>query len=233
MDGEGCQCTENLRDKTLISTLDDAIAIVLPPDTGDAAVIGHQAQSWLNTKVAGLYACRLNFDSTTTQGTESFHFSYRLYVRSHSPHWLVGRQLGAKYCGEDSQIQSDQDAFVWDLNTGEEVNPWTWIANSKTGCPETCHNEPPSALRELIVTLTPPNPDNGECKRLAHDNDSYFIWPTSRGFVFAAIVYPSRDCDFETEVPYASLQPFLTDAGKLAAKSFVSEKAPDLHTYGL
>jgi hypothetical protein len=220
-------------DKTLVSVMKGAIAIVLPPNTRDASVIGHEAKSWLDEKVSNLYSCQFNFDSMKSEHSRAFHFRYRLYIQSRSPRWLVGTELGSKYCGDDNQVQSDQDAFVWNLDANIEINPWTWIANAKAGCPETCHNAPPSTLHALIVKLTHPNPDNPECVQLVRDNDTYFTWPTSRGLVFAGVVYASRDCDYKTEVPYDALQTFLTKAGKSAAKSFKSEQAPDLHTFGL
>lgn len=224
---------QEFADKTTLSTPDGAVSIILPPHVSDITSVGSQAHSWLDTRIANLYSCKFDFVTDPSATGNSLRYQYKLYIRLRSPHWLVATQLGYKYCGDANSTQSDQDVFVWNLDMKTQVNPWTWIANSEVGCPETCHRKPPKALRALIMSMTHPNSENKECARLDRDNDTYLIRPTSRGLIFSGIVYESRDCDFDTEIPYAALQTFLTQKGKEAAQSFLTDKAADLHTFGL
>lgn len=220
-------------DKAMLSTSDGGIAIILPPNTNDISSVARQAHSWLDAKIADFYSCKFDFASNPSNSPDSFRYQYKLYVSLRSPHWLVATQLGYKYCSDANTVQSDQEVFVWNLDASIQVNPWTWIANSEDGCPETCRRKPSKALQDLIVSMTHPNDENRECARLVHNNDTYLIRPTSRGLVFSGIVYQSRDCDFDTEVPYDALQKFLTPNGKEVTKSFLTDRAPDLRTFGL
>jgi hypothetical protein len=221
------------KDKTLVQAGKGEIAIVMPANFANADTVAKVGRAWLDERMASLYACRFHQQVYPATDGRPYQYRYTLSVRSRSRRWLVATQLGSSSCGEDSEVQSDQASFVWDVRTQKRVWPWEWFANSQAGCPTACRYAPSKALQRAIVSLTRIDAEHADCKRYVEENEDYVIWPTSRGVIFEGLVYAARNCSFETEVPYAALQPFLTRDGSAAAQSFQAEAAPELHSENL
>jgi hypothetical protein len=209
-----------------------AVSIYKSPDTAfvsvstnidDVDAVVALTKPWLDEHTAAAYSCRTRHGESHSETAEPFQYRYELTVRSFSSHWLVATQLGGASCGDGESIASDIESFIWSRPSGTEVSPWDWI-NDKT--PE---HTPGPALQAAIMTYTRFDSAPPDCRDAITNNTDYVVWPTSRGMVFEGMVYSSRACLFETEVPYKALLRFMTKAGLEAAASFQSAKARDLY----
>ncbi len=191
----------------------DVASITMPKDLDDVDAVVALTKGWLDDHMAASLAC--------------LHYRYSLTLRSLSSQWLVATQLGSSECGDGESTPSDIESFLWNRASGKEVSPWDWLAESAPA------NTPGPALQAIIMKFTRFDSAPSDCREAIESNAEYVVWPTSRGLVFEGMVYSSRACLFETEVPYEALRQFMTKAGLDAAASFQHEKARDLYDDGL
>ncbi|MGW8390487.1 hypothetical protein [Pseudoduganella sp. HUAS MS19] len=113
---------------------------------------------------------------------------------------LVSDDVPDVYCG-GPHTTSAHSALVFDLRTGEKVEPANWLAESAI-------EEP---LRKLIMKKAT------ACDRLEPSISPSL--PTAKGMRFD-LDYPHfhRDCNESIEIGYASLSPFLSKEGKELAQ---------------
>jgi hypothetical protein len=201
----------------------DAAVVNMPLEIENVDAVKILTTGWLDSHTASSYACHFRQSVSGQGNNEPFQYKYTLTLRSISPSWLVATQLGSSSCGDGDSIPSDIESFVWNRTSGKEVSIWDWISN---GTPA---RTPSPALQAVIMKFTRFDGAPSDCRDAIENNSEYVIWPTSRGLVFEGMVFASRACLFETEVPYDSLRQFMTQSGLSAADSFKEENARDLY----
>jgi hypothetical protein len=98
---------------------------------------------------------------------------------------------------------------LWDLVNGKEVDPWTWIAGAKM---KDGSNKMPANLFKVFNVVSAERPQDCEAYEgkdawfMTLGRDSVSFWEDAWG----------SGCEFEFDVPYAKLGPYLTPAGKAA-----------------
>jgi len=64
------------------------------------------------------------------------------------------------------------------------------------------------------------------CREVGNKNAFYHLHPEKEGLVFGTdFTRPFQYCNESIEIPYSKLMPFLTDEGKAAVKSIMTENA--------
>lgn len=150
--------------------------------------------------------------------------------------WVSFISWNAGYCGGAYPFHGFSFS-TWNVNTGDEVNLWTWIRDSRKpdAHPDfdrfSINYAAPPKLNEQITDQAVRQrllPDAGdaippdECVDVLRENNGYQIRLSTHGLVFnPSFPHVAQACDDDIEIPYARLVPFLTEEGKSAVSALM------------
>ncbi len=148
--------------------------------------------------------------------------------------WISLAQYVSGDCGGAHPF-SDVSNSTWNLKTGESVNLWTWIKNSRKKDVSSEYDAyyfnyaAPEKLNRLIADKATKarlafNPkeaqDSPNCMANLKENNEYELIPGKNGLIFShRFPHVSQACNDSIEIPFGSLLQFLTKEGKMAIDS--------------
>jgi len=160
----------------------------LPGRSEAARKVNVFVAKWAENRIAQAHLCEMNGGSFENSLTASGVLANYL---------LVNDDVPDVYCG-GSQTYSLHSTMIFDLRTGEQLKPASWLAEP---------GKIEGSLRELIMEQA------SDC-----DGDSPYISPSlpSPGGLGFALDYPlaHRSCNETVHVNYAKLKPYLSKEGK-------------------
>ena len=196
-----------------VSVLDDHVKMMeLPDDVPHAATFNAAQHAWLTDNVAGYYGCAL-------QTSAPPDYNQRRAIILYADTWVVVEESFSAYCGGPHPDGGIFDYQTWNLATGKIVQPWTWIKDSKVKCNHAtdCGFAAPKELNAIILAQANNEGVDG-CADAIKTNSRYLLRPSAKGLVFStSFAHVIQACNEDFEIPYAQLQPYLTNAGKQAA----------------
>lgn len=148
-----------------------------------------------------------------------------------SKSWLVVQEDGSWNCG-GAHPDAATTYQTWDLGTGTTVNLYDWF--NAQALEQTVHDAG-TADAYTTVTLTAPfkkmiddaypnYDDDADCKEARQDADAWNVHLTSTGVDFTPdLPHVAQACIDDAILPFASLEPYLSPAGKAGVASFTAE----------
>jgi len=103
------------------------------------------------------------------------------------------------------------DFRTWDLQTGKEVDVWSWFGSKSLEGTSDMSALPPKLRALLFKDVV----QDDECKADYQGHGNYHLSLTDSGVRFWEEAYGSG-CEQEFKLPYAKLAPFMTAQGKAA-----------------
>lgn len=208
-------------------TAGTAEAFELPESTRNAKKINAFILGWMKGVAIESYECEMG-------GGEPMEKTLSLVFQSSD--WLVMRDaMPDTYCG-GAHPDFSISYLTFDLNTGETINPWSWLkdgdqsygddagdedeeengnGNGEQGAKTPARKQP--SFRQLINKLNP----REDCGAPMYLSTPY---PTASGLVFpTGYSHAERACGDEVQVSYQDLRPFLSPAGKKAVRSITGK----------
>lgn len=122
---------------------------------------------------------------------------------------------------------------TWDLQTGRQVDPWSWFgarppgqASAREG---TGSGTLTPAMRRFLFRHAKIDASKADpaCSRNYENGAGYDLTLEASGMRFSQPAY-GDGCEIEIEVPYAELDPLLTPAGKAAVQRILASPAQNL-----
>ncbi|MFZ6769313.1 hypothetical protein ACO0LM_19870 [Undibacterium sp. Di26W] len=106
----------------------------------------------------------------------------------------------------------------FDLHTGKKINTWSWIKQGEKSVESKDKNEQKPGLRAMLEKKV----DQEECREV---NDVFTTgkpYAGKDGMVFRLYYFHAmRMCEDDITIPYKSIAPYLTPAGKAAVAEFL------------
>lgn len=218
----------------ILSTLDGAVSsLALTGRGGGIARLNARLENELWGNVLSYLNCPALED-----GKPDYEAHIDLAYRNKT--WVSFIAWQAGYCGGAYPFHGFTFS-TWRVDTGDEVNLWTWIRDSRKpdADPDFDHFSinytAPPRLNTLVTEKAVKqrlalnfgdamNPD--DCVDALRENNGYQIRLSTHGFVFnPSFPHVAQACDEDIEIPYAQLMPFLTAEGK-AAVSALMKRTP-------
>jgi alpha-tubulin suppressor-like RCC1 family protein len=196
-----------------ISAFDGAIRFIeLLNDNKQAIAFNQAMRRRLTDQLLEYFSCAMSPNPMYTNALE---------VELRVGRWLILRESYESYCGGAHPNSGIAGYQTWNLATGALVEPWTWIANSKTQCTGyPCGYHAPDDLNKILLARATRNKADDECVESVNNNIAYLLRPSSTGLVFSTdFAHVIQACNEDIELAYADLVPFLTEAGQQAVQS--------------
>lgn len=162
------------------------------------------------TGTAAFFECRRNTLGAFGSASGELH-------RTAAPHFwnkrlLVASEAETGFCGGAHDFSGVQYP-VFDLETGETVDPESWFE------PDSC-DKLNALLLERILADTEEVADQ-QCKSMIEENRNYSRRIDSTGISFyTEFAYCCRACDVERFLSFQELSPFLSEEGKAALELY-------------
>lgn len=231
----GPEKTFNGKHYRVLSAFNDAVeSIELIEENEIIAGLNTRLANELKVSMSSYYGCPTMGEQTSGKRgkNEKPDFNSSIAPVFWNAQWISFVTTTSGYCGSAHPF-SDTSYSNWNLSTGQEVNLWTWIKNSKKkdGYPEFdsfyLNYSAPEPLNKIItkraikqrVAHYPKGiNEKDDCLETIKNNNEYQIRLGKSGMIFSqGFPQAALACVDDIEIPYSQLMPFLTKYGKEAA----------------
>ncbi len=212
--------TANGKPYRTISALDGAVeTLEMLDQSGAVAELNERLRNELTVGIREYHGCAAALDEQYGEGGEA---DYGATVKL--AHWdehriSFVRSIGG-FCGGAHPF-FESTYSTWDLTTGKEVNLLTWLEQDKAK--RDIYDSGsfiPRQLDKIIAEAAVKErgeDETDDCLSVIRDNHSYQLSLGGQGLIFhSRFAHVVQACDFSIEIPYATLAPFMTKAGREA-----------------
>jgi len=192
--------------------------VELPDSAPHAGAFNAAMRNWLREQIVAYFDC-----ASATRAGDKVDFNQQREFELRAGAWVVVRESFELYCG-GAYPNGGVGYETWNLEDGKPADLWSWIRDSKRKCDYSsdCGSAAPDALNTLLLELASRNKDGDECADAVNENRSYGLRPSRTGLVFTtSFAHVIQACDEDIEVPYAKVEPFLTDLGRQQLKGLI------------
>jgi len=191
-----------------------------------STALNERLKNELAVGISEYYGC-----NTPSDEKEMHNYSASIELAFWNARWITFVRRTGGDCGGNHPF-SEFYYTTWDLTTGKEVNLWTWVEqeNGKLiSHLDTFYGNysAPDQLNKIIteeaVKPLGGDPEN-ECLNIIKENAKYQLSLGKKGLVFhSSFAHVVQACDYDVEIPYKTLLPFLTKEGKEEVKLMMSD----------
>ena len=207
------------------------VSIELIEKTKTAIKLNTLLVNELRREISAYYSCPTAGELQTgnQDQDQAANYSSITQPKFWSGHWISLVKLVSGDCGGAYEFH-DFSYSTFSLKTGNKVNLWEWITNSKKNdgfpnydsyyfnyaAPEKLNNiiTKKAIMQRLAFNPNEANEENN-CLGIIKDNTEYKILLSKTGFIFTQpFPHVTQACSDDVEITYGELMPFLTKKGK-------------------
>lgn len=197
----------------------DAEAFSPAPSLPHAAALERIARTWLEDQAV------FAFDCTRGRGTPEPLGRTLLPIEWNARFIVLQDSLPETYCGGAHGFY-DTSYVTWSLEAGRKVDTWSWIAGGQGAVatvPQKDGSSRPTPLFAALVKAHPRNVKDDECAEFIGQMTVDSPIGTAKGLVFPnSFGHAIRVCGEDIVVPWATVAPFLSPAGRDAASAWAA-----------